>query len=154
MSQTDPFLDTMHEWIAVFMGRSMRNVMRYSRESGWSMSQLGALRAIHMKGTSAVSDIGDELGVSKAAVSQMLDRLVHEDLILRAEDPHDRRAKQIKLTDKGCQLIHDFFTVRHSWLADLAEELSESEKEQISQALNILIEKAGPLEQPIQKENE
>jgi DNA-binding MarR family transcriptional regulator len=153
MNQTDPFLLTLHEWISVFMRRSMHNVMRFSRESGWSMSQLGTLMTIHRKGTTAVSDIGDELGVSNAAASQMLDRLLHEGLILRTEDPNDRRAKQIKLTDKGCQTIHDSFEARHSWLNGLTEELSPIEKEQVSQALKILIERAGQFEQPIQKEN-
>ena len=153
MSQTDPFLLTLHEWMSVFMRRSMRNTMRFSRESGWSMSQLGALMMIHRRGTSAVSDIGEELGVSNAAASQMLDRLVQEDLILRTEDPHDRRVKQIKLTDKGCQMIHEGFEARHSWLNELAQNLSKSEKEQVCHALKILTDKAKHFEEPTEPES-
>ena len=153
MSQFDPFLSTLHEWISVFMRRSMRDVMRYSRESGWSMSQLGTLMTIHRKGTTAVSDIGDELGVSNAAASQMLDRLLNEGLILRTEDPNDRRAKQIKLTELGCQMVHESFEARHGWLNELADNLSASEKEQVSQALRILIDKSKYIEQPTLSES-
>lgn len=153
MSQTDPFLSTLHEWMSVFMRRSMHNLMRNSRKSGWSMSQLGTLMVIQRMGTSAVSDIGDELGISNAAASQMLDRLVQEELILRTEDQHDRRVKQIKLTEKGCQLIQEYFRARHSWLNELADNLSASEKEQVSQALRILIEKSENIEQPTLSES-
>ena len=39
---------------------------------------------------------------------------------------------------------------RQSWLYDLAETLSDSEKEAIIAALNILIDKANHLGQPIE----
>ena len=87
------------------MHNSMHNALRYSKEQGWSMSQIGALMIIHRKGTTAVSDIGDELGISNPAASQMIDRLVQDGLVLRTEHPDDRRVKQIKLTEKGFELI-------------------------------------------------
>jgi DNA-binding MarR family transcriptional regulator len=146
MPPTDPFVATLHEWIEVFMRRSMRNFLLYSKESSLSMSQIGALFRIH-KGVSSVSDLGDDLGITRAAVSQMLERLVQQELILRSEDPHDRRAKQIVLTDKGHRILLESLQARQGWLGDLAGTLSASEKEQIIAALNILIDKANRLEQ-------
>lgn len=154
MKQTDPFLAAFQEWISVFMRNSLHNAVRYSRDSGWSMSQLSTLMIIYKKGPCAVSDIGDALGVSYPAVSQMLDRLVQEELIFRTEDPDDRRVKQIKLTDKGQQKLKDNLHAHHAWLKDLAEDLSQSEKEQISKALNILIEKTKKSEQRSNSEHE
>ena len=103
MLPTDPFVASLWEWIEVFMRRSMSNFILYSKESGLSMSQIGALFQIR-RGASGVSDIGDDLGVTSAAASQMLERLVQQQLILRSEDPHDRRVKQIVLTEKGRQI--------------------------------------------------
>ena len=110
------------------------------------MSQIGALFRLFHKGNSAVSDIGDELGVTTAAVSQMLDRLVQQGLILRNEDPNDRRMKQIVLTDKGRLTLQEIFYARQSWLINLASALSESEKEQVVTALNVLIDKSNQLD--------
>jgi DNA-binding MarR family transcriptional regulator len=145
MIQNDPFLSTLHEWVSVFMRNSMHNALRFSRDSGWSMSQLGALMAIHRMGTSAVSVLGNELGISNAAVSQMLDRLVQEGMISRTEDPDDRRVKQISLTERGQQMLQESLRARHSWISELAETLSESEKQEICQALEILIDHARQL---------
>ena len=148
MQQADPFVVTLHKWMEVFMRRSVRDFTSYARESGLSMSQLGALFQIHHKGSSGVTDLGDKLGVTSSAASQMLERLVHQGLILRSEDPSDRRVKQIALTDKGCQVLQESIRARQSWLSGLAEILSDSEKEEIIAALNILIDKANHLSQP------
>lgn len=150
MTQSDPFLISLHEWISVFMRRSMQNVMRHTRDCGWSMSQLGTLMIIHRRGTTAVSEIGEELGVTNAAASQMLDRLVNEGLIYRTEDPNDRRVKQIKLTEKGRRIIQESFEARHGWLIDLADNLSSSEKEQARQTLHVLTERARKFEETIE----
>ena len=146
MQSVDPFVNTLGEWIEVFMRRSMHNFICYSKEKGLSMSQIGALFRI-FRGKSSVSDIGDNLGVTSAAASQMLERLVQQGLILREEDPDDRRVRQIVLTDKGRQILQETIAARQGWLENLAHILSDSEREQITAALNILIEKANQLEQ-------
>jgi DNA-binding MarR family transcriptional regulator len=146
MQSVDPFVNTLGKWIEVFMRRSMHNFICYSKEKGLSMSQVGALFRIFRGGSSSVSDIGDNLGVTNAAASQMLERLVQQGLILRTEDPDDRRVKQVVLTDKGRQILHESIAARQGWLENLAQTLSEGEREQIIAALDILIEKANQLE--------
>jgi DNA-binding MarR family transcriptional regulator len=148
MSNTDPVVSALHDWIEVFMRRSMRNFLRFARENGLSMSQLSALLHLHHKRI-GVTDLGDHLGVTSAAASQMLERLVQQGLILRREDPNDRRVKQIALTDKGCQILEESIHARHGWVNGLGETLTEPEKEQIIGALNLLIEKAIRLDPPI-----
>jgi DNA-binding MarR family transcriptional regulator len=145
MLPSDPFVAALWEWIEVFMRRSMSNFILYSKESGLSMSQIGALFQIY-RGASRVSDIGDDLGVTSAAASQMLERLVQQQLITRTEDPHDRRVKQIVLTDRGRQVLTDTVHARQGWLDDLANTLSPDEKDQIMMALNILIIKAKQID--------
>jgi len=146
MQSLDQLVSTLDEWSKVFMKNSMRNFIHYSKESGLSMSQIGALFRVFHKGNSAVSDIGEELGITIAAASQMLERLVQQGLILRSEDPCDRRMKQIVLTDKGRQVLQGIICARQSWFVNLASTLSDSEKGQIVTALNILIDKANQLE--------
>jgi DNA-binding MarR family transcriptional regulator len=150
MQYADPFVVTLQEWIEVSMHHSIRNFICYARESELSMSQLGALFHIHRRGSRGVTDLGDDLGVTSSAASQMLERLVQQELILRSEDPSDRRVKQIILTGKGLQVLQESIRARQGWLSDLAETLSDSEKEAIIAALNILIDRANHLGQPIE----
>lgn len=149
MPNTDPFVSTLHQWIEVFMRRSMRNFFHYARNSGLSMSQLSALFHLHHMGSSGVTDLGDHLGVTSAAASQMLDRLVGQNLIQRTEDPTDRRVKQIALTDQGCGVLEAGFRARVAWLDDLGEALSDREKDDVTSALAVLIIKAGQLDRSV-----
>ena len=150
MEQADPFVDTLQKWMEVSIHRSIRHFICYAREHGLSMSQLGALFQIHHKGSSGVTDLGDKLGVTSSAASQMLERLVQQDLVLRSEDPSDRRVKQIILTDKGLQVVEESMHTRQRWVFDLAENLSDAEKGTIVPALNLLIDKASHLGQPVE----
>jgi DNA-binding MarR family transcriptional regulator len=136
---------TLHQWIEIFMRHSMHNFIRYLRESGFSMAQFGTLFHIQRVGSIGVSDLADDLGVTSAAASQILERLVQQELILRSEDPHDRRGKQIMLTEKGRQITQEGIHAHQDWLNDLEECLSTSEREKVVEALNILIDKASQL---------
>jgi len=148
MKSTDPFIGALHECIELIMRRSMRYFFQYAKGTGLSMPQIGALFHLNRGGTSGISNLGDDLGVSSAATSQMLDRLVQQDLILRSEDPNDRRVKKIVLTDKGRKVLAESLHMRQAWLEDLAGALSPAEKDQIIAALKILIDKANQIEQP------
>ena len=153
MATADRFVAALHQWIEISMRGSMRNFLRFARESGLSMSQLGALFHLNRMGSSGVTDLGDHLGVTSAAASQMLERLVQQGLILRTEDPNDRRVKQIVLTDQGCQILEDGIRARQGWLDDLAKVVPDDEKEPVITALNILINRASQLDQPYELES-
>jgi DNA-binding MarR family transcriptional regulator len=149
MSSVDSFLNAIWEWNETFMRNSVRGLILYSKKSGLSMSHIGALFHIYHGSANGVSDIGDHLGVTCAAASQMLERLVQQGLVLRSEDPSDRRAKRIILTDKGQRALQDSFHVRQNWLEDLSHSLTHEEEEQVVMALKILIEKADLLEESL-----
>lgn len=146
MQDSDPFVDSIQKWMEVFMQRSMHHFIRYARDSGLSVPQVGALFHIQHKGGSGVTGLGDGLGVTSAAASQMLERLVQQGLISRSEDPEDRRAKQLALTEKGRQILHEsIIQARQVWLDELAGALSNEEKEQVCAALEIMIKKVNQL---------
>ena len=121
MSNADPFITIFHQWIDVFMHRSMCRFIHYARKSGLSMSMIGALFHLERTGMTGVTDLGDH------------------------------RVKQIVLTEKGCRVLEEGIRARQGWLIDLVDTLSIKEKEQIKAALNIMINKAGQLEETIQK---
>jgi DNA-binding MarR family transcriptional regulator len=148
MRASEQYLSAMHEWAGVFMRNSIRNFLLFAKEKGISMPQIGALFRIR-KGECSVSDISSELSISNAAASQMLDSLVAQDFIRRSEDPHDRRAKQIVLTEKGRKLLLEGLQARQLWMHDLVHHLTPQEQTQIASALKILVEKTNQLEKEI-----
>ncbi len=146
MGPSEELVNALLKWTEVLMHRSMQKFMFYAKERGLSMPQIGALFQIHRRGVLSVSDIGNEMGVSSAAASQMLDRLVQQGLIGRTEDPNDRRGKQIVLTEKGEHIRQESIRARQDWMNSLVEQLTHVEREQVAAALNILIERADLIE--------
>lgn len=146
MKDTDPFVSQLQEITKAFMFLSMQGVIKYSKKSGYSMTHIGTLMHLQNRGKSAVSEIGDKLGITHPAVSQMLDKLVDEELIQRKEDPKDRRVKKIIITGEGTKIIHESMMARRVSLIELAEKLSDDEKEKISSAFKIILEKLNSIE--------
>ena len=147
MSAPDALISTFHDWMELFMHRSMRGYMYYAREKGLSRSMIGTLFHLSHRDHAGVSDLSQHLGVSNAAASQMLENLVEEGLIKRTEDPDDRRMKKITLTDQGYQVMKESVSARLGWIEELVKKLSEEEKAQIDSALHLLIDKVRELEQ-------
>ena len=136
----------LRSWSEVFMRRSMHDFMRFSRQSGLSMTQISVLFRLHYGGACGVSDLGDHLGVSNAAASQMVDRLVGMDLLKRSEDPVDRRVKTLALTPKGTALVLDSIEARRRWMEDLTTALAPDQEQHIVAALTMLTQAALKLE--------
>ncbi len=146
MTDTERFNTVLHDWVHVFMRRSMRDLAQFTRESGMSMAQFNTLMHLHHQGACGVTDIGSHLGVTSAAASQMIDRLVQQGLLERSEDPDDRRARQIRVTPAGRQVIEAGIAARRRWMEGLATALEPAEQEQIALALTLLTGAARRLE--------
>ena len=98
MSTTNQLSDVIREFMKVFMNRSMSDFKRFMGDTGLSFTHVNILMRLFHGGISGVSEIGEHMGITNAAASQTVDRLVHMGLIMRTEDPDDRRAKRLELT--------------------------------------------------------
>jgi DNA-binding MarR family transcriptional regulator len=144
---TSPFMAAMQKWVETFMRRSMRNFMQYVKQNGYSMSQINTMFHIMRQGTCGVSDVADQMGITNAAASQLLERLVQQNMVTRTEDPDDRRNKRIILTETGKETVAATMHARQMWIYDLETKLDQNEKDQIIAALEILTAKTNLLEQ-------
>ncbi|MGD0879396.1 MAG: MarR family transcriptional regulator [Anaerolineales bacterium] len=147
MSPTKVFTEVIREWSEVFMQRSMRDFRKFMDETGLSFSQINILMRLIHAGSTGVSEIGEQLGVSNAAASQAVDRLVILDLIKRTEDPADRRAKQLALTHKGHTLIESGIEARSRWVEGLTDALTPEQQTMIVSALTLLTAAARTTEE-------
>jgi DNA-binding MarR family transcriptional regulator len=145
MSIEDQFNLVLRKWSETFIQRSVHESMRFSKESGLSMGQLSTLFRLYHDRICGVSDLGDHLGVTNAAASQMVDKLVQQGYLERTEDPDDRRVKQLKLTPNGVLMVQDSIEVRLRWMEEITATLTPEQQESITSALSILIEKAQRL---------
>lgn len=110
------------------------------------MPQFSILVQLHFRGVCGMSEVSERFEISPAAASQLVDKLVQSGLIQREEDPHDRRAKCLKLTDKGSGLLQRNIEDRYRWIDELAGKLTADERTKVSEALDIMTQAARELE--------
>ena len=138
-------------WASVFMRRSVHEFMVAMKDSGLSTSQLNTLMRLHYRGSCPVSGISDELGLTAAAGSQIVDRLAGMGLIERTEDPADRRVRRVRLTAKGRGLVARGVEARIAWTRGLARRIPSGELGTIIESLRRLAQAADALdrEEPV-----
>lgn len=147
MSENQQLKQVLQEWSELFMHRSFCEFKEFMDDSGLSTSQVIALMRLYHGGVCGVSGIAGHLGVTAAAASQLVDRLVQQDLLERTEDAHDRRARYLTLTPKAQALIEAGIDARRRWLEELTMALPLEEQEKIIDVLKLLNEIGQKVEQ-------
>src|SRR6266496_2566683 len=146
MISSPQLTQTIRQFMDIAMHHSMRERSHFAKAIGLSIPQFGILMQLHYRGNCGITDIGDRFDITSAAASQLVDKLVQNGLIQREEDPHDRRAKLLNLTEKGQEMIKQGTERRYRWVEALAQKLSAEEREQVNEALNIMTQAAKELE--------
>ncbi|MEX3016972.1 MarR family winged helix-turn-helix transcriptional regulator [Gymnodinialimonas hymeniacidonis] len=96
---------------------------------GLTLAQWAVLVVLWRNGEASVKDIAALTGNAPPAASRIVDRMVAADLVERRQNPTDRRAVSVALTEKGEGLrpLHDIYEqVNAVMLADLSEAEAET----------------------------
>jgi DNA-binding MarR family transcriptional regulator len=85
----------------VVLRDSMRQSIKFMHGSNVSFGAIAALMTLRERGDQTISSLASEIGLSLAATSQLVERLVQDDFVKRTESPEDRRRKLVALAPKG-----------------------------------------------------
>lgn len=132
-----------HDDVLIALRRIMRATDLYShrlnRESGLTSPQLLILQSIERDGHPTVSDIANDVSLSQATVSTILDRLEGRGLVRRQRGTVDKRKVHALLTPQGAQLLEsaptplqDTFILRFNELKDWEQSLIVSSVQRIA----------------------
>lgn len=91
----------------------------------------------HLDGI-APSVLADKVGVARASVSVMLQRLERENLVKILSDEQDGRGKKIFLTDTGRKFMDSILPAHYLRITELMGKLSEEEQKRLGRLLNKL----------------
>jgi len=83
------------------------SIAELADERGLTPAQLFALYAINKHGELAMGQAAHVLHCDASNVTGLVDRLVAHGLLARKESSQDRRTKNLSLTPKGAQMIHE-----------------------------------------------
>ena len=86
-------------------------------------------------GSASLAELGDESSASIPALSQMVDRLVQQGWLDRAEDPVDRRRKAIRITARASAFLRKLEAARSADFDLGLRSVSEDLQAQLATAL-------------------
>ncbi|WP_025692465.1 MarR family winged helix-turn-helix transcriptional regulator [Paenibacillus zanthoxyli] len=83
-------------------------------------------------------DIASEVGVTRGAITQLLDKMEKQGLVSRHPHPTSRRSLQIRVTDQGHVLANSVLNEYHEQIAKMFDVYSNDEIVTLSKLLSKL----------------
>lgn len=100
--------------------------------------QFGVLDVLKKKGSIPLKKISDELMVTGANITCVMDNLEKENLVQRVHSKTDRRVINAELTSKGKQKLEKIYPDHIKSLNEFSKKLTDSEMKQLSGLLEKL----------------
>jgi DNA-binding MarR family transcriptional regulator len=111
------------------------------REAGWSMAGFRVMFCVWVSGELEPRDIARLSGLSRAAVSSVLNTLERDGLVERSRESHDRRLVTVRLTDDGARRLVAAYERQNIVEQDFFSSLSEAEQRRLASDLADLIDR-------------
>lgn len=96
-------------------------------EIGVSVKEFGFLNWLSLNDQVIQQDLAEFMKKDKSAILRIIDLMENRGLLLRVNDPHDRRKKIITVTDKGLKLLEQARKVEQEVVTDLQQGLTQAE---------------------------
>ena len=108
---------------------------RLAKETGLTAPQILLLQAIRRLEGAAIGQLANEVSLSQATVTTILDRLEKRGYIERARSTVDKRKVHVHLTDMGIEVLRDAPTPLQEHFARQFNDLQEWEQTMLITAL-------------------
>ncbi len=128
------------ELTALINRRSAGDTLALMNEAGLTMGQMVTLFILEMVGEHSVGALAQKVHLSPAAASHMIEQLVRGKLVQRTEDPSDRRAKRVAITDRGRVFIRRLDTERRREMAEVVARLKPQTADRLAEAVRVAVE--------------
>jgi DNA-binding MarR family transcriptional regulator len=126
-------------WLRFVSNHVSNSFARKLVGSGVTVAEWVVLREMFEAGATAPSAIATTTGLTRGAVSKLIDRLVQKDLVSRAEAAGDRRFQDIGLTPAGRTLVPRLAALADQNDAEFFSQLSVGERERLVTTLKKLV---------------
>jgi len=112
-------LGSANVFVAALSGVMEQKLLTEIAGKQLTFSQLKILKLLDLGGGRNIGDVAAFLGVSNAAASKTVDRLVHRKYLRRAEGRTDRRSTELSLAAAGRRLLHRYEAAKRRRLSQV-----------------------------------
>lgn len=136
-SKTDLALDLWTKLSKAY-DKVRKDQMKQMSQEKLTAPQFNVLEVLARRGPIPLKRISEELMVTGANITCVVDNLEKEDLVLRVHSKEDRRVINAELTEKGRTKINGILPEYARQMAALTSVLSENEQRELSSLLEKL----------------
>ncbi len=116
----------------------LNRLLRQSDRGGLTPSMSAALASVARQGSPTLGEVASSEHLSPATITPIIKKLEARRLVTRMPDANDRRVTRVRVTPAGRRQLDDNRSRRTKWIKARLGELSPSEFERISEALDVL----------------
>ena len=135
----DTLIPALHAFISLVGPLSDGKSLSLINNEGLTLPQILSLHSLITCGPMPVSEVAKSINLSRAATSQMVERLVQAKLVERVEDERDRRHKQVSISPRGLELMVSLRDARVASLQQLFMPVSAATRERFIHVLEEVV---------------
>jgi DNA-binding MarR family transcriptional regulator len=113
-----------------------------------TMAQMKAAMMLSMSGPVPIGKLGAMLGMGRPAATLLVDALVRLGLVVRSEDPDDRRRTLVQLSPNGETLTYELRQGRKEQFAAWIAQLEDDDLASLANGLQALVAVASGKSRP------
>jgi len=132
------FLASTHVFAAAVSDEIEEELLEQAGGKDLTPSQLKLLKLVSMTDAQNIGSVAAFMGVSNAAASKGVDRLVKRELLLRREHEVDRRVMHLSMTERGSQVLRAYEAARRQKLLDMFADVPADELKTASDLMDRL----------------
>lgn len=136
-SQVDAVMDATRVLVAI-VAQSLAEV-----ENAVTLPQLRVLVLVHRHGQLNLAGVAAGLGVHASTASRTCDPLVRSGLLVRADDPRDRRHLALTLTPEGQTLVDSVMDHRRRAIKEVVQRMPSGQRDRLATAFSAFTSAAG-----------
>ena len=132
-------LESIESLTVALTVRSIPMVLEPLLATDLTIQQLKALSVVVTTVDGATgAGLADTFGVSMAAISRLVDRLVAHGMVMRSSDADDHRVRRVRATPLGRAVVRELMAARPELSADILARLSLDDLRALEQGMRAI----------------
>jgi len=134
------YISKVEDYISIIIKRTRAVHSKAAAELNISVQQFVCLLMIHNLGKVKMSDLADYLALSYASTTNLVNKLVSANLVVRYDLPDDRRVVIIDLSEKGKEIITKGKNEHSEKISNICRKISKEDLDTMLKGLKIFFD--------------
>lgn len=142
-SKVNPLEAHVGYWLRFVSNHVSHAFGRKLEAEGVTVAEWVVLRELLRLGEVVPSNLAESLGMTRGAVSKLLDRLAAKELVARVSEERDRRYQRVELTAAGRSLVPRLARTADENDAEFFGHLDEAKRNELIELLREIVRRQG-----------